>query len=64
MSAAQEASDSRLYGGIHFRFDNEEGLSLGRKVGELAISAIKKASVTKKSEAYRKFSGDLFSTEI
>ncbi|MES2536129.1 MAG: vanadium-dependent haloperoxidase [Pseudomonadota bacterium] len=42
MQAAQEASDSRLYGGIHFSFDNEEGLSLGKKVGALAISAIMK----------------------
>jgi len=32
--AAEEAGSSRLYGGIHFRQGNEEGLALGRKVGE------------------------------
>ena len=33
---AEEAAMSRLYGGIHFRFDNEDGLALGRRIGELA----------------------------
>ena len=32
--AAQESTDSRLFGGIHFRFDNEDGLRAGGKVGE------------------------------
>lgn len=31
---AEEASESRLFGGIHFRHDNEDGLQLGRKVAE------------------------------
>jgi PAP2 superfamily/RTX calcium-binding nonapeptide repeat (4 copies) len=31
--AAQESADSRLYGGIHFRFDNEDGLVAGTKLG-------------------------------
>ncbi len=31
--AADEAALSRLYGGIHFRSDNEEGLKLGRGSG-------------------------------
>ena len=35
---AEEAAMSRLYGGIHFRFDNEDGLVLGRKIGKLAVS--------------------------
>ncbi len=34
---ASEAKDSRLYGGIHFRFDNDTGLDLGRSIGTLAI---------------------------
>jgi hypothetical protein len=34
---AQEAADSRLYGGIHIRSDNEEGLKLGIKVGQLCL---------------------------
>ncbi|MFI5403887.1 MAG: vanadium-dependent haloperoxidase, partial [Planctomycetota bacterium] len=33
--AAQEAADSRLYGGIHYRFDNEEGLFHGQRIGQL-----------------------------
>jgi hypothetical protein len=34
---ARDAKDSRLYGGIHFRFDNDVGLDLGRSIGTLAI---------------------------
>ncbi len=34
---ASEAKDSRLYGGIHYRFDNDTGLDLGRSIGTLAI---------------------------
>ncbi len=30
---ADEAADSRIYGGIHFRFDNVAGQSIGRSVG-------------------------------
>ena len=33
---AAEAAMSRLWGGIHFRFDNDEGLALGRQVGSTA----------------------------
>ncbi len=35
---AEEAAVSRLYGGIHYRFDNEGGLELGRRIGQLAIT--------------------------
>jgi membrane-associated phospholipid phosphatase len=35
---AEEAALSRLYGGIHFRGDNEAGLELGERVGRVAIS--------------------------
>ncbi len=31
--AAQEAADSRAYGGIHFKFSNEDGLAAGRALG-------------------------------
>lgn len=34
---AEEASISRLYGGIHYRFDLEAGHELGRKVGQLVV---------------------------
>jgi membrane-associated phospholipid phosphatase len=36
---AAEAALSRLYGGIHFRTDNEVGLALGTAVGEAALQA-------------------------
>lgn len=39
---AEEASMSRVYGGIHYRFDGETGLAMGRSVGELAIEKEKK----------------------
>jgi hypothetical protein len=35
---AEEAARSRLEGGLHYRFDNETGLALGRKVADLALS--------------------------
>lgn len=34
MQAAEEAAISRLYGGIHYRFDSEAGLQQGKCVGE------------------------------
>ena len=34
---AEEQAMSRLYGGIHFRFDNDVGLALGRTVARHAI---------------------------
>jgi membrane-associated phospholipid phosphatase len=36
---AEEAAVSRLYGGIHFRSDNDAGLELGRRVGTVALEA-------------------------
>ncbi len=35
---AQEASNSRIYGLIHYRFDCSVGLTHGKKIGELAIA--------------------------
>ena len=34
---ADEAAVSRLYGGIHWRSDNEVGLEVGRRIGQLAV---------------------------
>lgn len=34
---AEEQAMSRLFGGVHFRFDNDEGLALGRAVGRYAV---------------------------
>ncbi len=35
--AAREAGRSRVYGGIHWEFDNREGLTCGREVGEYVV---------------------------
>lgn len=35
---AEEASLSRVYGGLHYRFDGDAGLRLGRNVAALALS--------------------------
>lgn len=36
---AEEAANSRLYGGIHFRSRNAVGLELGRRFGVVAVHA-------------------------
>jgi hypothetical protein len=36
--AADEAGKSRIYGGIHFEFDNAAGLSSGRQVGAYVVT--------------------------
>jgi hypothetical protein len=36
-AAAQEAADSRVYAGIHFRSASEDGLAAGRKIGALVM---------------------------
>ena len=37
--AALDAANSRLWGGIHWRFDNEAGTALGRQVGQYALNS-------------------------
>ncbi|MDQ3674865.1 MAG: phosphatase PAP2 family protein [Gemmatimonadota bacterium] len=39
--AAAEAAISRLYGGIHYPMAIEEGISQGRKVGQLVVSKVR-----------------------
>jgi membrane-associated phospholipid phosphatase len=39
-SAAEEAGVSRIYGGIHWDFDNTAGLALGRAVGEYVVKRL------------------------
>lgn len=34
----EEAADSRLFAGLHYRFDNEAGVVVGHAVGELALA--------------------------
>lgn len=38
--AALEASISRLYGGIHYRFDLDSGNAMGKKVGEIVVKKL------------------------
>jgi membrane-associated phospholipid phosphatase len=38
---AAEAADSRLWGGIHWRADNEVGIAVGKKVGQLVVERAK-----------------------
>jgi hypothetical protein len=38
--AAEEAAVSRLYGGIHYVFDNDDGLALGRCVAAKIIERV------------------------
>jgi PAP2 superfamily len=40
-AAAQEASISRLYGGIHYNFDLTEGLKQGEAVGKFIVNKLK-----------------------
>jgi hypothetical protein len=39
-NAAQEASISRLYGGIHYRFDLDSGNAMGKRVGEVIVNKL------------------------
>src|SRR5438045_5560141 len=38
LDAAEEAAVSRLYGGIHFRSSNEDGLRAGISIGEWTVT--------------------------
>ena len=38
--AAEECSASRVYLGIHFRYDSEAGTDLGRRVGALVVQRL------------------------
>lgn len=37
MAKAKEAAESRFEGGVHFRIDNEVGLTMGRQVGDEVV---------------------------
>ena len=40
--AAQEASMSRFYGGIHFKFGIDNGLKQGQKIGQYVFEKFNK----------------------
>lgn len=37
---AEECAISRLYGGVHYPIDNQQGLRLGRHIGEMVVSEL------------------------
>jgi len=37
----EESAQSRLYAGVHFKIDNDEGLRLGRQIGEIVVKLMK-----------------------
>jgi len=39
---AEECAKSRLYAGVHFPIDNDEGLELGRDIGRMIVKELKK----------------------
>ena len=38
---AQQVSDSRMYGGVHYRFSNEAGEEIGRKAARMVIERVR-----------------------
>lgn len=37
----EECAVSRLYAGVHFEVDNDEGLRLGRQIGEIVVNVLR-----------------------
>ena len=37
---AQEVSDSRIYGGVHYRFSNEAGEQIGRRAARIVLERV------------------------
>ena len=37
---AQQVSDSRMYGGVHFRFSNEAGEQIGRRAAHIVLTTV------------------------
>jgi membrane-associated phospholipid phosphatase len=47
---AREAGLSRIYGGIHYRSDNEVGMRMGRRIGELVVERARRDGAEARSE--------------
>ncbi|MDQ0224099.1 hypothetical protein [Metabacillus niabensis] len=41
----KESAQSRLYAGVHFKADNDEGLRLGRQIGEMVVKIMQLQNV-------------------
>jgi hypothetical protein len=50
---AEEAAMSRLYGGIHIRSDNEQGLTAGRSLGRRVLEKVEKIGMTDRTRHTR-----------
>jgi len=44
--AAEEAGSSRIFGGIHFNFDNQAGLETGKNVGDFVVDKLLKRKIS------------------
>ncbi|WP_226581807.1 vanadium-dependent haloperoxidase [Halobacillus litoralis] len=44
-SLAEECAKSRLYAGVHYPVDNDEGLRLGRQIGQIVVDELSKDRV-------------------
>ncbi|MFG6117795.1 vanadium-dependent haloperoxidase [Thalassobacillus sp. B23F22_16] len=42
----EQCAMSRLYAGVHFKVDNDEGLRLGRQIGEMVVEVMKRENST------------------
>ncbi|MGP0690658.1 vanadium-dependent haloperoxidase [Priestia aryabhattai] len=42
----EESALSRLYASVHFKVDNDEGLKLGRQIGEMVVKLLKTQNVS------------------
>jgi hypothetical protein len=40
----QEVAVARIYDGVHYRYSTEVGTAMGKKIGELAVKRIPKAT--------------------
>jgi len=52
--AAVEASFSRLYGGIHYRFDLDEGNIVGKKLGEIIVNRLRMKTKSTETQLSKK----------
>ncbi|MGI8313615.1 vanadium-dependent haloperoxidase [Halobacillus mangrovi] len=62
---AEEDAISRLYAGVHYPVDNDEGLRLGRQIGRIVVDELRKDRVNglPVDSPYRDFRGaDIFPT--
>ena len=50
---AEQQAMSRLYGGIHYRFDNDEGLALGRRVARYDVEQERRGRLSERRNARR-----------